>query len=59
VAGLDICIHGHTHRWRDEVIGRTRFINVATATAAGMTKDRTAGILTITGGKADLERLDL
>jgi putative phosphoesterase len=59
VAALDICIHGHTHRWRDEVIGRTRFINVATATAAGMTKDRTAGILTITGGKADLERLDL
>ncbi len=59
VAGLDICIHGHTHRWRDEVIGRTRFINVATATAAGLTKDRTAGILTITGGKADLLRLDL
>jgi predicted phosphodiesterase len=58
-AGLDICIHGHTHRWRDEVIGRTRFINVATATAAGLTKDRTAGILTITGGKADLLRLDL
>ena len=30
--GLDIVIHGHTHRWRDEVVGRTRFINPGTAT---------------------------
>jgi predicted phosphodiesterase len=58
-ASLDICIHGHTHRWRDEVAGRTRFINVATATAAGFTRDRTAGILTITGRQADLRRIDL
>jgi len=31
-AGYDVVIHGHTHRWRDEVIGRTRFINPGTAT---------------------------
>ena len=30
--GYNIVIHGHTHRWRDEVIGRTRFINPGTAT---------------------------
>ncbi len=30
--GYDVVIHGHTHRWRDEVIGRTRFINPGTAT---------------------------
>ena len=29
---FDVVIHGHTHRWRDEVIGRTRFINPGTAT---------------------------
>jgi len=26
-SNFDVVIHGHTHRWRDEVIGRTRFIN--------------------------------
>jgi uncharacterized protein len=31
-AGFDVVIHGHTHRWRDERIGRTRFINPGTAT---------------------------
>jgi uncharacterized protein len=31
-AGYDVVIHGHTHRWRDEVVGRTRFINPGTAT---------------------------
>ena len=30
--GYDLVIHGHTHRWRDEVIGRTRFVNPGTAT---------------------------
>lgn len=29
---FDVVIHGHTHRWRDELIGRTRFINPGTAT---------------------------
>jgi putative phosphoesterase len=29
---FDVVIHGHTHRWRDEVVGRTRFINPGTAT---------------------------
>jgi predicted phosphodiesterase len=57
--GLDICIHGHTHRWRDEVIGRTRFINVSTPTAAGFSQDRTLGILRIDGTRADLERISL
>ena len=31
-AGFDVVIHAHTHRWRDEVVGRTRFINPGTAT---------------------------
>jgi hypothetical protein len=31
-SNFDVVIHGHTHRWRDEVIGRTRFINPGTAT---------------------------
>ena len=29
---FDVVIHGHTHRWRDEAVGRTRFINPGTAT---------------------------
>jgi len=29
---FDVVIHGHTHRWRDEVAGTTRFINPGTAT---------------------------
>ena len=30
--GFDVVIHGHSHRWRDEVVGETRFINPGTAT---------------------------
>jgi putative phosphoesterase len=56
---LDICIHGHTHRWRDEVIGRTRFINVSTPTAAGFSQDRTMGLLRIDGNRADLTAIRL
>jgi predicted phosphodiesterase len=56
-AELDICIHGHTHRWRDETIGRTRFVNVSTPTAAGFSRERTMGILTLDGTRADLERI--
>jgi uncharacterized protein len=29
---FDVVIHAHTHRWRDERVGRTRFINPGTAT---------------------------
>jgi len=58
-AELDVCIHGHTHRWRDEVIGRTRFINVSTPTAAGFSRERTIGILTLNRGRADLEKISL
>jgi putative phosphoesterase len=29
---FDVVVHAHTHRWRDEVQGRTRFINPGTAT---------------------------
>ncbi len=57
-AELDICIHGHTHQWRDEVIGRTRFINVSTATAAGFRSDRTAGILDLGSTPATLTRVE-
>ncbi len=56
---LDICIHGHTHRWRDEVVGRTRFINVSTPTAAGFSRERSVGVLTLDGGRANLERIEL
>ena len=56
-AELDICVHGHTHRWRDEQVGRTRFINVSTPTAAGFSRERTMGILTLDAGRAELERI--
>ena len=58
-ASLGICIHGHTHRWRDEVVHGVRYINVSTATGFGFSRDRTAGILTLGPGSADLERVDL
>lgn len=29
---FDVVIHAHTHRWRDEVVGKTRYINPGTAT---------------------------
>jgi putative phosphoesterase len=57
-AGLDVCIHGHTHRWRDETVGRTRFINVATPTT-GLAAARSMGILRIDGGGVDLERIEV
>ena len=57
--GLDICIHGHTHRWRDEVAANVHFINVSTATGAWFGGDRSAGILTLNNGTASLERVDM
>lgn len=57
LVGLDICIHGHTHRWRDEVVGGIRFINVSTPTAAGFSGERTMGILTLDRGRAELEKI--
>jgi putative phosphoesterase len=54
--GLDICIHGHTHRWRDEVLNGVRVINVSTPTLAA--KDlRTIAILTVEGHDANLQRI--
>ncbi|MFN2464865.1 MAG: metallophosphoesterase family protein [Candidatus Dormibacteria bacterium] len=58
VKGLDICIHGHSHRWRDEVVDSVRYINVSTPTAAGFSRDRTCGLLSIDGKRAELERID-
>jgi predicted phosphodiesterase len=58
-ARLDVCIHGHTHRWRDEAVGDTRFINVSTPTAAGFSRERTMGILTLDAGQADLEKVSV
>jgi predicted phosphodiesterase len=52
-----VCIHGHTHRWRDEVVNGTRFVNVSTPTAAGFSRERTIGILAIDGDRAELERI--
>ena len=57
-AGLDICIHGHSHRWRDEVVDGVRYINVSTPTAAGFSRDRSCGILSIDGRDAALTRID-
>ncbi len=54
---LDVCIHGHTHRWRDQVVGHTRFVNVSTPTAAGFSQERTIGRLLIVGRDATLERI--
>jgi putative phosphoesterase len=54
---LDICVHGHSHRWRDEVLEGVRFINVSTPTAAGFSRDRSCGILDIEGGEARLEKV--
>lgn len=56
--GLDICIHGHSHKWRDELVGGVRFINVSTPTAAGFSRDRSCGILSIDGIQAHLERIE-
>ena len=56
--GLDICIHGHSHRWRDEVVGGVRLVNVSTPTAAGFSRDRTAGILSIEHDSATLQRVE-
>jgi len=56
-ARVDVCIHGHTHRWRDEVVGHTRFINVSTPTAAGFSSERSVGILTLATGQAELEKV--
>ena len=57
--GLDICIHGHTHRWRDETVGGTRYLNVSTATAGFPSRDRSIALLTLDAGRADLLRINL
>jgi putative phosphoesterase len=57
--GCRIVIHGHTHRWRDEVWEGMRFINVGTATAAGFGRERTVGLLEIEGEHAHLARIEL
>ena len=59
LAPCDLVIHGHTHRWRDEVVGGRRYVNVSTPTAAGLGRERTMGILTLERGRADLQRVDL
>lgn len=57
--GFDVVIHAHTHRWRDEVEGRTRFINPGTATRPqfGGT-ERTMARLTF-AGELNVEKLFL
>lgn len=58
-AGYDVVIHGHTHRWRDEMVGRSRFINPGTATRPqfGGT-ERTMARLTF-GNELQVEKLFL
>ena len=57
-AGFNVVIHGHTHRWRDEVVAGVRYINVSTPTASGFSSERTAGILTLAQGSVELERVE-
>ncbi len=54
---FDLCIHAHTHRWRDETVGPTRFINPGTATRPqfGGT-ERTIAILRLRQ-TADLQKI--
>jgi putative phosphoesterase len=59
LAGCRIVIHGHTHRWRDEVVDGVRYVNVSTPTAAGFSRDRTVGVLTVDGTRVDLTRVNL
>jgi putative phosphoesterase len=59
LAGCDVVVHGHSHRWRDEVVNGVRYINVSTPTAAGFSRDRTIGVLTVTGANVELTRIDL
>ncbi|MDQ6748651.1 MAG: metallophosphatase family protein [Candidatus Dormibacteraeota bacterium] len=58
VSALDICIHGHSHKWRDEVVEGVRYLNVSTPTAAGFSRDRTCGRLSIDGRNAHLQRVE-
>jgi len=53
----DVVIHGHTHRWRDEMVGQTRLINPGTATKPqfGGT-ERTMAIVDF-AGKVTVEKL--
>ena len=57
-SGLQLCIHGHSHKWRDEAVGGVRFINVSTPTAAAFSRDRTAAVLTLGPGSAELQRVE-
>ena len=57
-AQLDLVIHGHTHRWRDETVGTTRFLNVSSPTMT-WGRPRTIGVLELDGGQARLRRIVL
>lgn len=57
--GLVVVIHAHTHRWRDEMVDGTRFINPGTATRPQFGgKERTMARLTF-GKKLLVEKLVL
>ena len=53
---LDICIHGHTHRWRDDRVDGVRLINVSTPTLAAR-DERTIAILSVDGREARLRKV--
>ena len=54
--GLDVCIHGHTHRWRDDRVDGVRLINVSTPTLAAR-DERTIAILSVDGREARLRKI--
>lgn len=54
---FDLVIHAHSHRWRDETVGSTRFINPGTATRPQFgSTERTMARLQITD-RVQLEKV--
>lgn len=57
LAKADLVVFGHSHEPCDEVLGGVRFFNPGTA--GGVGRSPSVGILTIEGGRIDLEHVAL
>ena len=53
--GADYFLHGHTHRLRDETVGRTRIINPGALFRAAR---HTAAVLDCSSGRLDVLEID-
>jgi uncharacterized protein len=49
--GIDLLLHGHTHRPRDEMVGRTRFLNPGSAGLANKGAPLSMGWLELSEGR--------